>query len=725
MKKYLYLLVLLSYLISSFAQTNDQWVNCTSGHHINDLLETNNIRWVATTGGLMKEDLGNHQQTFYNRGNCQIPSNNVRSLALGDSGELWMSTDLGTARLDGSTWSVWYDKAGLLHSTPDGGIFLAESDSLHWWEDGQWTNSMAFPGMSYLYVSDIEIDESNGDIWLSYFTFGIFQIHHFDGQDWEQFDYTNSPLPFDSQFVDPLQIDQQGNLWAGTTSGLYRFDGTNWNAASDLIPDFPIGAIEALAMDESGSIWAGMIRYVSTDSLFFGMLEINSTILEETIDFPDSFQSLEHCTGIFPSGNDLLTGTSYAGLWKYNTGWNRLPLEPSPLRSNEITQIVPVGNITYLMTGVNQGLENNYLQTFENGSWTFLENLPFQLLDYQTRICDVGPNDSIWLHSVDSLYVFANNEWTVPELPDIHPDVEEVNSYIYHTPAGKRWILDKWTSHLFYETGQGWLDFDYPEHGAVSENYFDYFTHPQTDDFWLASSNGISHYNGTQWELINPMDYGFPNSHVKGLAFDENGLVWAIAYNGLIKIENNLVTVFQNFDEATGAIIIDENQHIWVGLQNNLARFDGQTWTYYNQSNSGMPNGLVRSLVFDAEGNLWIGSASGGLALFNEFGLSEEWSEAVHTGTSNSIVDLEDEFRLYPNPISKENFLTIEFQKQIPPLNNIEVKLYTLLGQLVFRERMTNGILQINRSEMRVATGILILKIENDTEQVVKKIMLE
>jgi len=94
--------------------------------------------------------------------------------------------------------------------------------------------------------------------------------------------------------------------------------------------------------------------------------------------------------------------------------------------------------------------------------------------------------------------------------------------------------------------------------------------------------------------------------------------------------------------DSIGPLVFDAQGNLWIGSgtlspgssAGGLAKFDGENWTVYYTSNSGLPCNNIHALAFDGEGNLWIGtgvplSSRGGLAKFD----GENWT--VYN-TSNS-----------------------------------------------------------------------------------------
>ncbi|MEE9192500.1 MAG: two-component regulator propeller domain-containing protein, partial [Candidatus Aerophobetes bacterium] len=72
----------------------------------------------------------------------------------------------------------------------------------------------------------------------------------------------------------------------------------------------------------------------------------------------------------------------------------------------------------------------------------------------------------------------------------------------------------------------------------------------------------------------------------------------------------------------TDALTIDAQGNIWIGTRSRgLAKFDGGNWTVYDTDNSGLPHDRVVDLAIDAQEDIWIGT-SGGLAKFD----GENWT---------------------------------------------------------------------------------------------------
>ncbi len=71
------------------------------------------------------------------------------------------------------------------------------------------------------------------------------------------------------------------------------------------------------------------------------------------------------------------------------------------------------------------------------------------------------------------------------------------------------------------------------------------------------------------------------------------------------------------FSNMAQLVISDKFNNIWVGIGNGstgngLDKFDGTSWTHFDNTNSGLPQNNIRGLKSDTIGNLWITYYGGG-----------------------------------------------------------------------------------------------------------------
>ncbi|MFL5730182.1 MAG: two-component regulator propeller domain-containing protein [Cytophagaceae bacterium] len=147
-------------------------------------------KWAGTRGhGLCKFKDGISQ--FYNTGNSAIPNDSVNVIVRTSDQNFWIGTDVGLAKFDGSTWTV-YTTANTLGKLPGNkinGIALDNAENILLATDGGF--AMFIPGTntwktytasnSNLLESNVKavaVDPNTQQIWLAMATTGIAVAAH-------------------------------------------------------------------------------------------------------------------------------------------------------------------------------------------------------------------------------------------------------------------------------------------------------------------------------------------------------------------------------------------------------------------------------------------------------------------------------------------------------------------------------------------------------------------
>jgi ligand-binding sensor domain-containing protein len=272
--------------------------------------------WFATIGGLSRFNgvvwFGGHQFIYQPPGGGLsrfdgtswqyftfedgLPSNDVRALAAGADGALWVGAGCGVARFDGRAWQtmaecgdlgpgnvnavtagpggvVWvgtdagltcFDGQGVTtyDKDPSRGIssLAVAPDGTVWMGRWQVTGGgvVRFDGTSWTAYTD-GLPESNvtavavtpgGVVWAGTYQHGLGRL---EGQTWTVYTVADG-LP--SDYINVLTIAPDGVLWVGTKEGLARFDGETWavlTSADGLVS----GDVLALTVAPDGALWVG------------------------------------------------------------------------------------------------------------------------------------------------------------------------------------------------------------------------------------------------------------------------------------------------------------------------------------------------------------------------------------------------------------------------------------------------------------------------------------
>jgi ligand-binding sensor domain-containing protein len=94
-------------------------------------------------------------------------------------------------------------------------------------------------------------------------------------------------------------------------------------------------------------------------------------------------------------------------------------------------------------------------------------------------------------------------------------------------------------------------------------------------------------------------------------------------------------TVYEHY--SSSALVIDRYDRIWVANNDGLRVFlpDG-TKIVYTKENSGLPDDYITALAEDSHGNIWIGTRTGGIVVFDQDG---RWRIYQANGTTNGLIE--------------------------------------------------------------------------------------
>lgn len=130
----------------------------------------------------------------------------------------------------------------------------------------------------------------------------------YDGKTWTVFNSSNSGLP--ENYIKSIAVDQQENVWAGTTyNGLAKFDGNTWTVYDTSNSALPDNLVNSIAIDKHGNKWIGTYHGIAKfDGKTWTVYNKSNSGL------PDNFVSI---VKIDEQGQKWI-GTAYGGLAKYD-----------------------------------------------------------------------------------------------------------------------------------------------------------------------------------------------------------------------------------------------------------------------------------------------------------------------------------------------------------------------------------------------------------------------
>jgi hypothetical protein len=210
--------------------------------------------WIATTAGLTVTDGTN----WYDRSDL-LSYKSPSHLACDPTGGIWFGYYGGVGHIDAADAVTWYEAANLgtgkyvdqvkgVAVGDDGTLWVATANSVASFNGSRWTVYEQGKGFAKLYYFEGLAVDQDGHPWVG-FTDGVFT---FNGRTWQS--HTDRDLFQAKSFV----VDSRNRVWVGTYArGVSVWNGTAWKtynrASSGLSSDY----IHSLATDARDRIWIG------------------------------------------------------------------------------------------------------------------------------------------------------------------------------------------------------------------------------------------------------------------------------------------------------------------------------------------------------------------------------------------------------------------------------------------------------------------------------------
>ena len=268
--KYIYLLITTFF---SFKATSQIIANYTTDDGLIDnfveCIEVDNDDniWIGTSMGVQM--FNGQNWILYDVASFPgLVSNNIKVIKTVSNGDVWICTDFGASKFDGIDWITFNSSNGLnnnqVYSVDEdsfGNIWVGTHSGVSFYDGNSWL-SYGYPDLHWSGVYRTSFD-SNGDIWFSCPLGGVIQKV---GTNFISYDTSDGLL---SQNITDIKLDDFGNKWIGTGSGISVLNDNNSSFIHHtkmylMPPPDTLNPVVDLEIDSYGRIWAGIyVGYLS------------------------------------------------------------------------------------------------------------------------------------------------------------------------------------------------------------------------------------------------------------------------------------------------------------------------------------------------------------------------------------------------------------------------------------------------------------------------------
>lgn len=498
-----------------------------------------------------------------------LPDDDVRDILQTRDGSLWILTQQGLARFDGTGFIV-FDRANNPDFTSDDPRALAEDTQGDVWVGGKnlllrMTGNLLHRVTladgrklehGYQLCPDPKVGMwVGGDSTLTYYHDGVTAIFG-----------PESGLETGGA-VCSAQFDSTGKLWVGTFNGFFEFDAAQKRFARVDLPGRG-SMITALALHagQSGRVWAMFVAGQDSKSFpgFLGWIE------RQQGDSWAPQMGSGKTNFVFGAGLQFIFEDPSGNVW--------LPAVENQIhriRSGSFETLA----LTFprgpdLATCIREDNEGSlWMGTLRNGLWRWQPR----------RIKSHSVNDGLP----------HENAWAVCESPD--------GSVWVGTDGGlARRTAGRWES---WKTEQG-----------LSRNNIRALAVDREGTVWIGTGEGLNSLRDGK-VTRHPIPGDWFEAKIRVILPTRDGALWVAGAASLHRLSAGDRTKFTTAEGLANndvrALLEDAAGRLWIGtFGGGLQCYEGGRFTTYSTTN-GLASGFVWALHQDAEGSLWIGTESG------------------------------------------------------------------------------------------------------------------
>jgi len=536
--------------------------------------------WLGTEAGLAK--FNGTSFTTFDRSKG-LPGNNVRSICESKDGRVWAATDKGIGIFDGKDWMHITSNDGLKGSaiiklSPDntGRIWASTDDAgvniISFQNDSLIIENISNKeGLSANFVFDI-LHDSSGKTWLALFG-GINMISFENGK--RIIHNLEDSVSIPSNLITSIDQDSEGNLWFGT-----------YNA----------GAFELIRKNNTYSV-------ISFNS-FRGLNDLRIWDV--------------YCD----TDNQIWFGSNENGLFRWYNGKMQNISVKNGLPGSLILSIYRDSNRNLWLGSMNSGM--SLFEGFHFVHYSLADGLPGE------QVLAVKPDKD------DNLWVGGRGRGMAKlkfEQDKLIPTYFNKSSGFQSKQVTSIVITKEGTIIAgSYGDGLAFLrneEFAYlSSRDGLADNYINCVYQDKSGSIYVGTNLGFNEITPNKIFTINE-DNGLINSEVQKIISDLNGDIWMGTMGGLVRFQKSS-GIYRDFNEEEGlldlrvhTLVVDKLNQLYIGTSNGIYKYDAvnDTITPF------LPNALnaktINSLLFYNDTLLIAGTTFGFNKIYFDKSLSK------------------------------------------------------------------------------------------------------
>jgi ligand-binding sensor domain-containing protein len=519
-----------------------------------------------------------------------LPQNRARALVQTSDGFLWIGTQDGLARFNGTMFQVYskentpsfkHNDITSLFQTEDSSLWIGTFNGVAQLKKGVFTSHPINTGPVRGFAAD-----RAGNLWIGTMNKGIYKFR--DGK----FDSIATIQGADNNSLNVLSVDYDGNLWVGISGrGLSVFKNGKWSFFNSK-NGFPSNTVRSFYVGFDHTVWIGtengLVRwkydsfhtYTTKDGLSNNII---TSLYED-------------------KSHTLWIGTERGGICQFKDNSFTSYSSRDGLSSDYVTSISEDREGSLWVGTFNAGLNQFWKGKFIN--YTMRDGVPSTAI----RAMLTAHDGAVWVGAEGGGILRFDGKKFAPfkkyELPS-----DYIRS-LFEDSHGNLWIglregLAQYRNGAFrvFTTKDG-----------LSQNFVRVIGEDHDGRIWAGTyNNGMNRFENGRF--VNYQNKGMPIKIIRSLLVDHTGVMWIGSSEGLLRWQNGSATMYTSSDGLPSDPIFDmieDREHtIWMGSYGGgLVRLKNGKFTCYTFA-QGLFNDIVMKILEDDSGNLWLSSLKG------------------------------------------------------------------------------------------------------------------
>lgn len=246
-------------------------------------------------------------------------------------------------------------------------------------------------------------------------------------------------------------------------------------------------------------------------------------------------------------------------------------------------------------------------------------------------------NGKLWIGTMNGLCVYDGQNFTKFN-SDLIINDSPIKA-ILEDAKGLVWVGTK-NKGLANYNGKKFTYFN--KNSGIGGNSINSLCKDTKDNVWIATTEGASCWDGKKFTLFTHQQ-GLISDTILKVNCDKKGGIWFSSYRGLSYYKDGKFLNFTTGNGLPGNLIyttyLDKDDNLWFSTYACISKYDGKKFNNYHFDET-LKTDRIETILQDHSGQIWVGTYGAGFGVFNngDFKLIDS-NEGLSNNYVNSLIE--------------------------------------------------------------------------------------